>query len=398
MKEKKADNMRITCLFLMLLIYPINNLLINYLPIYYPGLPNNITIYLYIVVFIYFLFSLFIVGIKKKDVLYLIIIYLFYFLMYLKSNYYSKLEFETNSMKLIYFYFIPASIFMISHIKDWNLFFRNKKILFVSDFIVIITTITKLFLNDNTDYMIFSYAMLPFWTFILVSGISINNKKQLLFVPIILFDSFVFGSRGALLWLLICGVSLYSYELFKSFNDQKKVVKKIFFLPLIIGLGLIIATVFLPQIIKSQSFNSSYIVRRINMGGNLLESEARIDIMEICFEKLKNMGFSIYGLFYDRSFLPKGRYSHSIIIETLLSFGWIIGTAFLYFLVRIIIKSFNKNEDINKIASIYFVCSLFLRYFVSGSAYGEGNFIIFLASIISLCRCRKMINYKDIIN
>jgi len=383
-RKRRCDYKRINCLFLMLIIYPVNNLLMalyEYMGIQQP----NSLIFLYFIVFLYGTTVVFRFSFTKKDLSILLFIYICYLFLYLCSEPEARIEFKSVYMKIVYFYFIPFSVILISHIENWEEYFTNKKYIYFADIMVIFTIISKLFLHDSTDYMIFSYDLLPLWGIVIVSALHYHNKKQWIFVMVIIIEALVFGSRGAFLWLVICGMLTYFVDFYYLIGNKKKFFNRLLSIPCILGIVVLAIVIFLPKLMESSLSSSSYILKRISMG-NLGESKARIDIINICMDAIKDMGSDIHGLFYDRLIIPKGMYAHNIIIEAILCLGWVLGILFLFFVFYKTFKAFKSQTHQGKIVFSYFFSLLFLRYFISGSIFGEGKFIIFIAVMVSLCR------------
>lgn len=181
---------------------------------------------------------------------------------------------------------------------------------------------------------------------------------------------------------------VYVVELLNQ-EKKKELVNKMMFFPFIILLIIVGIIEVLPSILKSQYAKSSYILTRLTMG-SLSESNARERIMDTCIQNIKKMGLNINGLFYDRSILPNGMYSHNIFIEIFLSLGWVFGIVFLFFILKKMVRALNNQSLEGKIIWAYFMAVLFLRYFISGSIFGEGKFVIFISVMIAMSRyCTK---------
>lgn len=386
-KIEKRNRDRVRCLFFMFIIYPINNLLGSFSSFFNFTPPNNIMIILYIIVMIYGTILFLKYSLTRFDMCTIIAIYLGYIFLYMISVDSAKIEMKSVYMCLMYIYFIPLSVIVISHIENFSELFSEKYVV-LSDVLIVITIVSKLFFHDNTDYMIFSYDLLPFWGIIIVSAIHYKKKVQWLFVPIVLIEALVFGCRGALMWTCMCGIFVYVIELLYQ-KSTREFVNKMMFFPCIILLIIVGVIEVLPSLLKSQYAKSSYILTRLTMG-SLSESNARERIMDICIQNIKKMGLNINGLFYDRSILPNGMYSHNIFIEALLSLGWVFGTVFLLFVLKKMVKALNNQSLEGKIIWVYFVAVLFLRYFISGSIFGEGKFVIFISVMIAMSKyCTK---------
>ena len=117
-----------------------------------------------------------------------------------------------------------------------------------------------------------------------------------------------------------------------------------------------------PYLAETKLGRTSYILLRFNLG-MLGESNARTDIFQICLNEIAKMGLNINGLYYDRLILPKGMYAHNIILESVLSLGWILGILFLFWIFSSILKSYTLQNNEGKIVTIFLTTVLFLRFF-----------------------------------
>ena len=387
-RQEKIIQNRLDCFYLMILIHPLYDIIIaffNYIG--FSIVETRFMILLYIMVLFFGLSIVLKAPILKKNFLSLIGVYSLIFISYFFSSPKVQPEYVSVYMIIMYMYFIPLSVFVVSRIENWTNLFNQKKYLFISDLIIIFSTISKIVLKDASNYMEYSYNLLPIWGIVLTSALYYQNKKQWFFILIALFDSFVFGSRGALLWFFMLAMSIFVITLL--FSKSKKILMKNVILVIVVLVLLIIAwNTLLPDLLSSKFGNSSYILSRLNLG-QFGESRARIEIFNSCFNELSKMGLKVNGLFYDRVFLPNGMYSHNFIIETLLSMGWIFGISFLVYVFYIILRAFVTQNTTGKIVVTYLLMVLFMRFFISGSAYSEGKFVIFIAAIYSINALNK---------
>lgn len=386
-KELLYDKKRTNILFLMLLILPINDIIASIISPLNISV-SKITILLYFIVFVMGIITIIKCPIYKSNILSLIIIYLFYVLMYFISSDYGKKEFLTTNMNIIYFYYIPLSILFVSNIKSWKLLFSERSYIIISDIIILLAFFSR-FSNNVVDYMVFSYNILPLCGIIMVSMIQFENKRQILFLTLSIIELTLFGSRGALIWLLICGILLYISTFIKSFENKKTFYKKIFSIVLVFIVSLFCIMYIIPKILESSFGNTSYILRRIK-AGSIVESDARLAIYKTSIEHIKQNGININGLFYDRTILPKNTYAHNFILELYLSFGLLLGSVFLIIFARIIFKVIKRCYNMYLYVAIYFITIFFLRYFLSGSIFSEGKFIIFFAFLFSIINNKQL--------
>lgn len=242
--------------------------------------------------------------------------------------------------------------------------------------------ISKVFFKDTSDYMEYSYNILPFACIVLICAVKYKQKMQWIFSLISLIALGIYGARGALLAFLLCGIFISIVDVYYS-NSKQEFVNRIFHYFVYIALFYIGVVLFLPKLLDSNLVENSYILKRINLG-ILKESSGRSTIMQICFEAIKKMGLKINGLYYDRIILPNGQYSHNFILESMISLGWFLGSSFIIWIFWCLIKGYMKQEQDGRTVFIFIVFALFFRYILSGSIFSEGKFIIFMAALISL--------------
>ena len=345
--------------------------------IYFPKIGHYLMGSFYLSVLLYAFFIILFNKFSKKRLIYFIVGVLFWIFAYIFSVD-TREYFNSSEVKIICTFYMPLSIFVVSNVKNWKDLFRNKFYVFGADFLILFSFLSKVVNPERSDYMSYSYNLLPFWCLVLIAALHNKKRLQWIFVFLGFVQGIFYGSRGAILWLVMCGVLVSCLQFFHK-NGLKKLIKSF------IGLGVItlVGKLVFPILMETSIVSKSYILRRIQ-SGNLSSSSGRDILFEECLNILANMNFNIYGLFYDRTVLSNGWYSHNLIFEVFISFGWLLGFIFLFVLfLYLILICFNQNKE-RKIVFIFLSCSLFFRYFLSGSIFDEGNFWIFLGAIASL--------------
>ncbi|HFI0140764.1 TPA: hypothetical protein ACGOR2_001901 [Streptococcus suis] len=370
-------------------IHPLYSLLDFILLLVGNGLPVGIMPF-YFLATIWLAFLTINYGIRVKDVLLLCIIYFFFIIQYFLANDHSKIFFRSPDVTTMFMFYIPVGILGVSRVTDWTEIFTNKLVLWGSDLLIFGLFVSKLSGLNLTNYMSFSYSLLPFWGIVFLSATLFQNKSQWLFVAVALIEGLVYGARGTLLWYLF----FMFYILFFNKASNKFVLIRIKRLIILFFSGLIVINILLPILVSSKIVNDSYFLRRIAMG-SLTDDAGRGNLAIVSREVLAKMSiFQTNSVFYDRTVLPNGLYAHSIVYELLLDFGWIIGSIFLLMLLYVIIRPFITRSEITRTYYMFFIFSFFARYFISGSIFDEGMFWIFIGTMVSLNDSR----YEDILN
>lgn len=227
--------------------------------------------------------------------------YLFYIINYGLSVSTARQYYTQGDVMTVLLIYIPICSLMINPHTKWELLFQKRIFLCIVDIIIILSFLAKFTYNDYSDYMSFSYDLLPAWNITLISAIFYNKKTQWIFLIIGVLEGFLFGARGPILWLAIC-VILIDFQVI-NFNKEKS-AKHIIGLIIAIVMLCVFIEIIVPHMIDSTYFRSSYILKRINFG-SLTDNSDRQNLYIICKEIISNMGLNVYGLFYDRTVLPE---------------------------------------------------------------------------------------------
>lgn len=323
-------------------------------------------------------------GFYLKGVLVYFLILTFFLLNYMIFENSRLYLLETN-MLLVYFFFIPIAIFVVSKINNWNVAlsilckFAYLAVLLSTMGIVLVGYV------EHVSYMEFSYSLLPF---IMILYCALRTKFTIINL-VALLASFtnvlVFGARAPILYLL---VFIVLYEFIKL---RKSGIIPVIICAMAVILSLILLFSFSNEILillmkLEELTDSRFLTKMLN--NQLLESNTRNAIYDEARYALENMGFGMYGLFGDR-LVVSSVYVHNIFYEILLSFGYVFGTLFILLLIFIITKAIVFNKDtISKVFALFFTAAFFLRFFVSGSFVIEGDFYLYIAAMLNICRVK----------
>ncbi len=310
----------------------------------------------------------------NKVLFYISIMIFFMFHYFLFAN--SRLYLLSDNMILIYVFFLPLCIFMVSSIKEWDEFIKISYKYSVWAIILSMFILT-LGLNRSLNYMEFSYGLLPFLCFLLFNCLENYRITKLLYLVVGVIVLLLFGARSPLLFLIV----LLLYWMITNLSRIKGI-----FVTIVVGLCLFLVSLNMEFIFRYLSgVNSkmnSYVLSNL-LAGEFFSSSSRIHIYEESRAIIGNMGLSMYGLFGDRN-MSSGVYSHNIIYEILISFGWFFGVIVLTALLTIILKAYFSSSKNGKLLVVTFSLALFARYFISGSFVMEQMFYIYVAIMISI--------------
>ncbi|WP_153048220.1 hypothetical protein [Streptococcus suis] len=319
-------------------------------------------------------------SLKRLTVLYFI--YILYFILYLTSPQSVKSVYTGTVMVMIYVYYLPYSVLILTRISDFRQLFTSKVIEYMNYLLIVGAFVSKYFFQNQTNYMTFSYQLLPIWMLFTFSFIRRPTLLKAGVALVMLLEGVIYGARGPLIWLVIGAVV---YFIFLAFENKfisnlslKKLSQIVLWLWLFIGI-FSVARKSLPAL----NIENSYILNRLEQG-SIGVSTGRNEMIDIAINYLKQMGGEINGLFFDRTIMPEKIYVHNFILETFLAFGWMLGGLILVSLLFFVCKIFLMSNSINKKMVIFAVSSYFLKYFLSGSMYEGESFIILVAILFAI--------------
>ncbi len=342
------------------------------------GQSRNITMIIYGVTFVTF----FVMGhqsIRPSNFWSLVIIYATCLInIYLFPE--SRKYFET-SQYLNLFYYMPLSFVLFRNIKYWDNFITV--LFYFAPIAILMGGYSLLFAQIQTSdnsitYMEFSYALLPFVCASYAYYINERRIVGLILFIIGLIEMLSFGCRGAVLSSMIFAISLAAINLKR--NKWGLILLSIVIMVIALNIAPII------NFLSSLSlFEDSYILKRA-INSELFEANGREIILMNCERRLSSMGLEISGLFGDRPYCGSV-YPHNIVYEILMQWGWILGTFLLIWFVSLFVRGFFRNSS-SRFVTLFFVCSILLRFFVSGSYLNSGLFWLMIACMLSIKNIR----------
>ena len=344
------------------------NVLLNTIGI---GMTSVVTACIYIYVLISLILKC---GIRKIDFFYLIGFYLVFLLNYVFFSS-TRSEMLSQGMIIVYIFFIPYGLFSFKNVVNWDSFFSY--LYKYAKWAIISGGMMLLFLpyDKYLGYMDYSYSLLPAVCaayYYQAKGKNIEEEKTSSFIPMIMFvagiiEMAAFGDISIQKKLLICGV-------------------------LVIGgmIGVFYLDDILYLVSKLPYFENSYLVRSF-LKGKLFNTDTRQVIWQSCFERLNTMGMDVTGFFGDRPYCAGAVYPHNIVLEILMSWGWIIGGCILAYLLWLIIRGLTC-KGLKRDVCIFIIFSCLSRFFMSGTYIREGKFWITVFVLVALGKGKKKAN------
>jgi hypothetical protein len=272
---------------------------------------------------------------------------------------------------------LPIGVFVAS-IKDKHTLYNIMlKASYLITFLVSIVFFVNFKQGVYSYNMSFSYLLLIPLLFHINESTKKNNKLFLILVIYEMTLILLYGSRGAL-------VSIASFVIIKFIFDSKLNIKKIASISFTL-ISFILVTIFYNQIgriILNYLSERGYYSRTLTslFNGNILQDSGRNEIQDIAIQMIKEKPFLGWGVGGELSQI--GTYPHSIVLEILLDFGVIIGTAIIMYLIFLTVKLFFiKDKTVRELGIIY-LCGGLIPLFMSKTYLTSYEFFIFLFLVI----------------
>lgn len=361
----------------------------------YSGISTSYSTYL--IYGIYLLYSTGIyINLGKKNRLGNIVVYESLIIITLLMNFsifkQSQVYFQDNAITLLFelVIYIPLAIQMI-YISDWDWFlFRAKKIAIITPMFSLLSFFVFK-VSTLISYMEFSNMILPG---LFLSWLYYRKGKKISWLFVSIVDFTLICAYGGRMSLLSAVIYIIILEFVLNRDARMSTRRVVFFLILaILSVFLyfcfddIIGCIYL----NTSATQNSYIMSNI-LNRTFFESKTRDSIYEAAFKELGDMGLHINGLFGDRIVLDSygfsaghtTNYVHNIFLEILLSFGWILGGAFIIWLcMKLGMRLIKKTRESTTVVILFMFCLVFLRLLVSSSFLIDGRFLLLVALLVN---------------
>ncbi len=303
----------------------------------------------------------------------------------------SQEYFLRPQMYVLYAYSIPISLLFVVKIKDWSSFFRILSyfgivsIFMAASVLLYVRSIPDLVAEGVFSYMEFSYALSPLICALFARYLETNKYVFLVAFIVGMAEMIAYSSRAALLFavLFVFVAEVYYYRQRKG--------RFIFFISLVLA-GLYFSSIIISRIENSSFFDASYAIKQF-LTGEGVGSSGREYIYKLCRQRIEYVGVDINGFFGDRPYCGSV-YPHNLVYEVIMQFGIVLGSIALISLLFLILKSYITST--NKLVVLFFVLTIFAKYFFSDSYLESGKFWLFIGVLLSLSRDRNKNRYESI--
>ncbi len=278
---------------------------------------------------------------------------------------------------------------------------KLKKILYLLSILVVLkdTLFMFVFRSDTTtelieggEYMSAAYNLLPSVLFLIWNAFSKPRLYNILLSFYSVFLLLAYGNRGSVLCVVFFVISYVVYQNFKK-------IKKWQLISVLIGVGLVIRyldeiLIFFQLLLGSLGFSTRIFDLMGEDGfGEDDSTQGRLYYYNKALSALGSDNFMGLGMAGDRIPL-NGGYSHNIIIESIVSYGFFFGPFFLFMLFLLLFFSIRrvKNAD-ETVFLLILICIGFVPLFISGSYVTDHLFYLLLGYCSFILKKRNTASY-----
>ncbi len=222
-----------------------------------------------------------------------------------------------------------------------------------------------------------SYQLLPHVCLVIIVGLSRANIVSIIMSFIGAITIISFGTRGPVLCILFL-ILLYIL-IFRKNNGVLYLILFLLSICFILFYDDILR--FLLQLVKNMGMSTRVIDSLLY--GDFMNSAARDSIRRTLLEAIKDNWLG-YGIAGDRAIV--GMYSHNILIELMVSFGFFGGVAIfgalVYLMIKVLMnKSNTNNEEHGFILAL--ISSSLIKLFLSGTYLTEAFLYLLVGVLIA---------------
>lgn len=215
---------------------------------------------------------------------------------------------------------------------------------------------------------------------VLLLSLSLKKKKFRLFDIVaflaMAFSSFVFGSRGSILMLFVYFIIIYLKNYLIDQPSNKRIVLFAFTCIVAILVGIYYYEILgqLSETLSRLNISSRTLDKMLNSSISTDTGRSVLQLQVI--ERWKDMPIFGYGILGDRQFIS-GSYVHSLILELITDFGYVLGVIMVIAIVVLVVKSI-RNERKRELCLLIETITL-VNLMISSSFVVNTNFYIMLA-------------------
>lgn len=286
--------------------------------------------------------------------------------------------------------YFPIFLLFLTGVNIKNLLMTAERYSIVTIVLATIAFANYVFIQRTSmpDYMTFAYMIVSPIMFCTISAIQ-GKRSKALWAALGFLLILVGGCRGALLtvsvFFLLCFLTSFTTAEKRSTFIVKCIVVVVAF---VVALNIenilnALALVLAKYGYKSRVFAS---LTGTTYGGQehtFFNGDGRNDIWEMAWNHIRFIG---YGLFGDRTVVVNEynnpSYAHNWMLEMMVSFGWILGTVAVLYVLWIVIKSvivaYRKKDKTTALLSYSVFSIIMVKHFISASFASSIDFWFYL--------------------
>lgn len=274
---------------------------------------------------------------------------------------------------------------------------RLKKILYVLSIVVVIKYTLFLFLSKTIndmiegggEYISAAYALLPSVIILFWYALETHKRYNIALSLYSVFILFAFGNRGSVLCVVLFVLLYFVYQ-----NIKKVKIWQMSFV--LVGVGIIISYIdeillFFQLALGRLGFSTRFFDMIEGGVGEDASSQGRLYYYSKALKALDSENYMGLGMAGDRIPL-NGGYSHNIIVESIVSYGYVFGPLFLLLLFGLIFYSIRKVKNQDQTIFIFvLICIGFIPTFISGSYVDNTTFYFLIGYCTYIVTKRKSV-------
>lgn len=280
---------------------------------------------------------------------------------------------------------------------------RIKRIIYLLSIVVVIKNTLFLFVfNNNTtadmiegggEYMSAAYSLLPSVLILFWYALDTHKLFNIALSLYSLFLLLAYGNRGSVLCVVLFVLLYFGYH-----NIKKLKIWQISFV--LVGVGIVIRyldeiLVFFQLILGSLGLSTRFFDMIEGGVDEDASSQGRLYYYSKALKALDSENFMGLGMAGDRIPL-NGAYSHNIIVESIVSYGYVFGSLFLLLLFLLVFFAFRKAKDYDEVIFLFvLMCIGLIPLFISGSYVDEILFYLFIGYCTFIVTKRKTVSYAQ---
>lgn len=240
----------------------------------------------------------------------------------------------------------------------------------------------------ESESMTAAYSLLPHLLFIIWFAISQKRIIDMVSVVIGILLLFAFGNRGTLVISVL--FALFCYYQFVSGQKRNRNLMWLTGILLVVLIGVFFSGITDSIFSFLNSTGASVRVFEKSQKDGFFSSQGRLDIFFVVLSAIANNPFGL-GIAGDR--LLGVIYSHNILLELLVSYGWFFGTLIMVAIFTIFFAGLkNAHTTEQKVFLVLLFCRGVLKLMISGTYLNDYYLFFMIGYSVSIIRAKRAYN------